>query len=398
MSVSFFSRLNSEKRSRSGSATVRRLKIAVAGAVYAVTTVAVVPLLIATAPFLRLLPRKGYVLHVGGPSHVLEHSVATLRQQGIDASYLALGSNIYSRNADFRHLVAKNPLVTIYREILLFFSVIGRFAIVHSHAMVMPSWSLWEIPLLRLAGVRFVAHYRGCEARNRARNMALHPDVNICQDCDSHAYACRNWRARLRRAMRIFADAVLVTTPDMKDFVPAAEQMPFFSHPEFEAVPERAAARNSREFVIVHSTGHPGIEGTVSIERAIERLRQRGYRIRWIFLTRVPNAEVIAALREADVVIAKMKMGYYANLTIEAMSMGIPCITYVQDRFMNADLKQSGLILTDIDHLDETIANLIDNPDQLARKRQIARASILRLHDNPAVAKRYQAVYDRVLA
>jgi hypothetical protein len=376
---------------------ILRLKIAAAGAAYAAATVAVVPLLAVAAPILRLLPRKGYVLHVGGPSHVLEHSVATLRQQGIDASYLAVGSNIYNRSADFRHLVAKNPLVTIHREIRLFLSVIGRFEIVHSHAMVMPSWSLWEIPLLRLAGVRLVAHYRGCEARNRDRNMALHPKVNICQDCDSRAYACTNWRARLRRVMRAFADAVLVTTPDMRDFVPAAEQMPFFSHPEFEAVPERPKTPDRREFVIVHSTGHPGIEGTAFIERAIERLRQRGYRIRWVFLTRVPNAEVIAALREADVAIAKMKMGYYANLTIEAMSLGIPCITYVQDRFISPDLKESGLILTDIDHLEETIAGLIDNPDELARKRRIARASVLRLHDNSAVAKRYQAVYDRVL-
>jgi Glycosyl transferases group 1 len=376
---------------------LRRVKIAIAGTIYAAITVAVVPLLALAAPFLRLLPRRGYVLHVGGPSHVLEHSVATLRQQGIDASYLALGSNIYSRNADFRHLVAKNPLVTVYREIVLFLSVVGRFTIVHSHAMVMPSWSLWEIPLLRLAGVRFVAHYRGCEARNRARNMALHPHVDICQDCDSHAYACSNWRARLRRFMRIFADAVLVTTPDMRDFVPTAEQMPFFSHPEFAAAPQRPGAPGSREFVIVHSTGHPGIEGTVAIERAIERLRQRGYRIRWVFLTRVPNEEVVAALREADVAIAKMKMGYYANLTIEAMSMGIPCITYVQDRFVNDELTESGLILTDIDHLEETIAGLIDDPDRLARKRALARSSILRLHDNAMVASRYQAVYDRIL-
>src|SRR6185295_18976564 len=158
-----------------------------------------------------------------------------------------------------------------------------------------------------------------------------------------------------------------------------------FSHPEFAAAPQQPGAPGSREFVMVHSTGHPGIEGTAAIERAIERLRQRGYRIRWVFLTRVPNDEVVAALREADVAIAKMKMGYYANLTIEAMSMGIPCITYVQDRFVNDELAESGLILTHIDHLEETIAGLIDDPDRLARKRALARSSILRLHDNAMV-------------
>src|SRR6185295_6306003 len=198
---------------------LRRVKIAIAGAIYAAITVAVVPLLALAAPFLRLLPRKGYVLHVGGPSHVLEHSVATLRQQGIDASYLALGSNIYSRNADFRHLVAKNPLVTVYREIVLFLSVVGRFTIVHSHAMVMPSWSLWEIPLLRLRGAQSGPQHGAASAREYLPGLRfaclcvlelagaaspVHADFRRCGSGDDAGHA------RFRSGRR--ADALLLAS------------------------------------------------------------------------------------------------------------------------------------------------------------------------------------------
>jgi glycosyltransferase involved in cell wall biosynthesis len=195
------------------------------------------------------------------------------------------------------------------------------------------------------------------------------------------------------------ADAVLVTTPDMKDFIPQAEHFPFFAP---EHLPEITSGRDEgsdgpRPFRIVHATNHPGIEGTEEIRKSVNRLRSRGYTIDFRFLTKVPPERVLEELAEADLSIGKMKMGYYANAQIESMALGVPAVTYVRPEFMTEDLRRSGLIFSTLDKLEETIAFYLDNPKALEAKKRTARSSILRLHDNDALARRMMELYRSLL-
>ena len=83
-------------------------------------------------------------------------------------------------------------------------AVVARYEIVHAHFMVTLTRSGWEWPLLKRMGRRLVVHYRGCEIRDRALNQRLHPEVNICQECDYRPRLCeapinvqrRRWRPR----------------------------------------------------------------------------------------------------------------------------------------------------------------------------------------------------------
>ena len=56
-------------------------------------------------------------------------------------------------------------------------------------------------------------------------------------------------------------------------------------------------------------------------------------------------------------------------------------------------MRQSGLILTTLPKLTETLDWYIRNPEALAAKRKIARASILRIHDNDRLAKKLVETY-----
>ena len=157
--------------------------------------------------------------------------------------------------------------------------------------MVTATRSGWEVPLLKRMGRRLVAHFRGCEVRDRERNMAMHPAVNICQECDYDPLPCKASYNIARRALaRAHADAVLVTTPDLKDFAPGAEHMPFFLSPDVQSSTPAPAA--GRPFVIVHATNHPGIEGTRYIRDAIDRLRAKGHRIEFRFFSGARHQEV----------------------------------------------------------------------------------------------------------
>jgi hypothetical protein len=277
----------------------------------------------------------------------------------------------------------------------LLWTVIARHEIIHSHFMVTATRTGWELPLLRRMGRKLVVHFRGCEVRDRTRLMAAHPAMNICQECDYTPRACEaDHNVERRRLAADHADAVLVTTPDLQAFAEGAEHMPFFVPTTTEALRRRDWA--DRPFRIVHATNHPGIEGTRHIREAVEGLRAKGFRVELQVLQGARHDEVLAALRDADLAIGKMKMGYYANAQIESMAVGVPTITYVRPEFMTDALRDSGFIFATLDSLSSVLEYYISHPAALAGKRERARRSILALHNNAEISKRYVEVYRRV--
>ena len=340
------------------------------------------------------------VLHISYPIHTAHATVQILRRQGMKADYLAVGDNPHWHEMDFRAPVSRWPHVQAWREFRMLWTVVAKYEVVHCHFMHTMSRSGWELAWLKRMGRKVVAHYRGCELRDPDLNMRLHPEVNICQECDYNRESCMGEFARRARALgAAHADVVLVTTPDMKDFAPRAIHVPFFApehgHPEpLARHPERSeGSAVGRPFRIVHATNHPGIEGTPAIQRAIDSLRAKGHDIEFVFLRATTQKQILEALANADLAIGKMKMGYYANFQIEAMSLGVPTVTWVRPELMTPELEQSGLILCHIKDLERTLEYYITHPDALAAKRRIARQSILGLHDNERIASQLVQLY-----
>jgi Glycosyltransferase len=249
----------------------------------------------------------------------------------------------------------------------------------------------WELPILKLMGRKIVLHYRGCEGRSPDKNQELHPEMNICQKCDYDRWVCREGKKRVER-IRKYADISLVTTPDLKDFLPKATHFPFFC-PDIDYEKYAWQGTVNEEIKIVHITNHPGIEGTDDIKRAIDSLKTKGYKINFVFLRGVTPEKALEEYKSADIGIGKMKMGYYANAQIESMFCGVPTITYVRPEFMTPELKDSGFIFTHLNDLEKTLEHYLKHPEELAEKRKNARASILRIHDNETLARQLIVLY-----
>ena len=144
-------------------------------------------------------------------------------------------------------------------------------------------------------------------------------------------------------------------------------------------------------FKIVHATNHPGIEGSRQIRDAITSLVAKGHAIDFVELNGVTHDRVLAELADADLSIGKMKMGYYANLQVESLAAGVPAVTCIREEFVTDAIRESGLILASLDTLQTVIEHYLTHPEELARKRAIARASVLALHDNTAIADQVQS-------
>lgn len=327
----------------------------------------------------RAIPKS--VLHISHTVHIPYYMTRILRRHGIQADYLALRDDNAAWNQFDFIFPSRNGISLRFEEFLFFWRVVAKYEVIHSHFGLMLSRSGWELPILKRMGRRIIIHYRGCEARNQDLNMKLHPRDNICQECDYNGMICRASVNRVALAQK-YGDEFLVTTPDMKDFMPNARHFPFFL-PEIDYEKYKAVEipLSSRPFKIVHATNHPGIEGTRHIQAAVDALKAKGYDIDFVFLKGVRPERILEEIRTADLTIGKMKMGYYANAQIESMFLGVPAVTHVRPEFMTSELEKSGFIFSSIPELESTLEYYILNPTELDRKRASARSSILQLHD-----------------
>lgn len=371
--------------------------------VYKLTVVLVYPI---NYILLLVLKNKSYpdsVLHISYMVHIPYYTVINLRKQGIKADYLAIGKSPVWNKYDFNIIPFKLPFIRVIQETYWFWKIIAKYEIIHSHFMITATYSGWEVRLLKKMGRKLVVHYRGCDIRDRNRNMELYPAVNVCQDCDYYhehekKYTCELIRIIKRRLlMRKYADLSLVTTPDLLEFTSNAIQFPFFT-PEGNFL-ENKNNRNIEQkkyFKIVHATNHPGIEGTNEIRRCVDILRQNGHDINFVFLKGVSYERIIEEYRNADLSIGKMKMGYYANAQIESMYYGVPAITYIRSEYYTEELLNSGFIITDFKNLLKTLEYYLLHPDELEKKRIIAKESILKLHNNDKLSKRLIELYQNI--
>lgn len=370
---------------------LRRAVLAAEAWSYRATVFALIPVNRLLARLLASRVVRDSVLHVSGMVHVAFHTVRLLRDYGVKADYLAVQASPWWNQSDYLFTPTRWPVLSVLKEMWWVWSVVSRYEIVHAHFMTGVTRSGWEWPLLRRMGRHIVVHYRGCEIRDRGLNQQLHPDVNICEECDYDPRICEVSAGR-RAIAAANGSTFLVTTPDMKDFAPAAMHIPFFvTRSDLRA--RSAGGQNGKPFKIVHATNHRGIEGSRHIRTAIDNLIAKGFHIHYVDLTGVTHERVLAELADADLSIGKMKMGYYANLQIEAMAAGIPTITHVRPEFITDALRESGFIFATLETLESTLEFYFANPEALAQKRAVARQSILALHDNAAIAREYAALY-----
>jgi len=271
--------------------------------------------------------------------------------------------------------------------------VVRRYQVLHLHFGLSGTRSGWDLPVAKRLGQTIVAHFRGCEVRNPDTLLERYGDGAICADCDYGRVPCRarETRERVTRVRR-WADAVLVTTPDLLEFVPEAEHLPFFPP---EPLPEPAPPPEHDGFVVVHATNHPGIEGTDRIRAAVERLQARGYPVTLEVVSGRPPQEVLQACARADLAVGKLKMGYYANAQIESAVLGVPTVTRVRPEFMTPELAACGLVFSTLADLEQTLAGLLGHPLALQGRRQRTRRGILALHDSARLARRLIGVYLR---
>jgi hypothetical protein len=287
-------------------------------------------------------------------------------------------------------------LIRPFLECYFFWRYLVHYDVYHIHFLTSFSETMWDVAYLKKLGKKVVFHFRGCDIREEAVNNQKNPLLNCCQECTYDRDYCAGPAIRMKREKaRHLGDLLLVTTPDLLDFVPQARHLPFMA-PLVDQGRIPDLKRDRARVRIVHATNHEGIDGTRFIQEAVQRLTAEGYPLDFVLAKRVPYPDVLALYKSADICVGKLRQGYYSNFQVESMSLGKPTLCYLREDLLKT--------MPDVPILNTTPATaymnikiLLDDPALRQELGERGRKFVREHHDNETIGRALVALYRSLL-
>lgn len=234
----------------------------------------------------------------------------------------------------------------------------------------------WEFGFLKKHGVQLACLFAGSDIRSPARMRALQQDTGIENivtylDQVSSVFGSTAYDDQRRRTANIadrFADVVFTAAVDQLSYLERpTEPFPYFyPDEELERDPTKHADPGPR--IIVHAPSSPIIKGTQVVRAAIQRLRAEGFDFEYRELIDTPHPQVIAALREAHVVLNEFYAFVPGVFGVEAMANQCALLTSADER-VETDLpsgSNSAWIVTPAADIYSNLRELLEHPDRIA--------------------------------
>ena len=182
------------------------------------------------------------------------------------------------------------------------------------------------------------------------------------------------------------ADAIFTTEFDHTFIHPKVEYVPFpFEVDKFE---KKKILKNNK-ITICHAPTKRYLKGTEYVLKAVDQLKNK-YGFEFLLIENKPHKEVLK-IKEAkcDVLIDQLTdlggFGYGMN-SMECLSMGIPCITYINPRYEKF-LKVHPFINANKNNIKEVLEKILKKPETLVRRSADSRSWVKKEHDYMSVSK-----------
>jgi glycosyltransferase involved in cell wall biosynthesis len=224
-----------------------------------------------------------------------------------------------------------------------------------------------QFPILRAARRRSVFHFLGADIRETPREKL--------------GYGLK-------------ADARIVGSYAALRFIPfEAHVVP----PGLELHRYEPAPPNGGDAIrIVHAPSNKEKKGTQFVVAAVKELKKR-YPVELDVVHRVRNEEALERYRRADIVVDQLLRDWHGVFTIEAMALGKPVVTSLDEDAVRETEQAFGLELPVLaatkDDLVEKVAWLIERPEERRRRGAAGRAYVEQVHDVDRMANRLLEIY-----
>jgi hypothetical protein len=150
---------------------------------------------------------------------------------------------------------------------------------------------------------------------------------------------------------------------------------------------------------IYHAFGNAArredMKGTPHIVAAVNRLREEGYPVEYMYFDKVPNKYIKYYQAQADIVVDQLYCGWHGSNGVECLAMGKPVVVYMDEPTLNIcpQKNDAPMIQATKDTIYDVLKNLVEHRDTLPEIGAASRQYALKYHDYEVVAKRLDALY-----
>lgn len=155
----------------------------------------------------------------------------------------------------------------------------------------------------------------------------------------------------------------------------------------------------NRPLRVLHAPNHRALKGSSFVISAIEQLQNEGVAIELVLVEKAPNAEVLAAIAAADVVVDQLVIGWYAMFALESMALATPCICYIDPEleklYLRTGLLQPNempLISATPETIKELLRELAMNRKKLSDAAVRGRIYVERHHSLDAIGEMFHRI------
>ncbi len=306
------------------------------------------------------------VLHVGSIAGVPQELSRAQRRLGWKSDVMSFQPHQFEYVVDI-YRPTRMPFPLKYPEKMSYFlKVLDGYEILHFHWSSVVPFGL-DLPLWRMKGKRIIIHYHGDDVRGKGEG----------------------------RLYSRFADAVLVSTPDLLQWSPHAKWIPNpIDLKRYKCV---GADEHDGKIRILHAPSDRKVKGTEHVVRAVKSLQEEGCDVELDLIENMAHDEAVEHYRRADIVVDQLLVGWYGVLAIECMALGKPVCVYIKDdlkHYLQSSSRGSPVVATSPEGLKEDLRALIENPHLRAKEGKKARDFAERIHDSDKIARVLSELYE----
>ena len=237
----------------------------------------------------------------------------------------------------------------IYRSFAYFFFFLKSlfrydvFYFISGETILSRSLRRFELAVYKLFGKRIVFNFVGSDIRSEKYLKWKRENIFEYLKGKNAPEKSEDFQKKLIADALEYGDSILVSTPDMIEIIPQAKYFPVIYDveklaAEMDEIEE--LEKDSNKIYILHSPSNTNTKGTAVINEALEKIEKEfGDQIELVLPFKNKNYELIHSvsryrlfqlLKQADIVIDQMIIGWYGLQSIEALIAGNKVVCYIE--------------------------------------------------------------------
>jgi glycosyltransferase involved in cell wall biosynthesis len=241
-----------------------------------------------------------------------------------------------------------------------------------------------DLPTLRAAGIAAGVILHGSEIRDPRRHRELFRYSPFGDPGDPLTQKLQQATQVVLGHLRDFDGPRFVTTPDLLDFVDGAQWLPVVVDVDDLATDRPVLER--RLPVVLHAPSRGVLKGSAVADPVLSDLHERGL-IEYRRVEGVAHAELMAQVRDSDIVVDQLLLGSYGVMACEAMAAGRVTVGHVAGHVRAAIPAELPLVEATPDDLGAVVERLVAEREPAVKAAAAGPDFVRRFHDGRASAR-----------